>query len=46
VCYRGAAKRALWLFVAPFCDTVPTYGPHQIEDERQTSGEHEEAVRN
>jgi len=25
VCYGGAAKRALWLFVAPFCDTVPTW---------------------
>lgn len=25
MCYRGAAKRALWLFVAPFCDTVPTW---------------------
>jgi hypothetical protein len=25
VCYRSAAKRALWLFIAPFCDTVPTW---------------------
>jgi hypothetical protein len=48
VCYRSAAKRALWLFIAPFCDTVPTWiNIKQKLKDRQTSEEHKKkGVRN